>query len=98
MELSRHYIIEYLKNHKDEYNQKYSIDEIAIFGSFAKEKNNLDSDIDIVYSTSKNLTFREILELEEELNGAFDRDIDLVNIKQMNPLIKRKILKELVYV
>lgn len=97
--LNQEVIIEYLKKHKDEYNKKYSIDKIGIFGSYANENNTSNSDIDIVYETSKNdLTLSQVFTLEDELKNYFHKEIDLVNLKYMNPFIKRKAIKDMIYV
>jgi len=98
-QLNQHIIINYLKAHKQDWMQKYLIDKIGIFGSFANNHYTQNSDIDIVYETStKDLTFSNALELEDELQKAFGREIDLVNLSYMNPLIKRKALKDIIYV
>ena len=92
-------IIKYLKEHKSNFKKKYSIEKIGLFGSFAAEKNNDNSDIDIVYTTStKGLTFTQVLTLEDELENNFGKSIDLINLKYMNPLIKRKALRDIIYV
>jgi predicted nucleotidyltransferase len=97
--LNRDTIITYLEQHKAEFVDKYSINKIGLFGSFATEKNVDSSDIDIVYETSsKGLTFKEMMNLENELNLEFGKNIDLVNYKYMNPLIKRKAIKDIIYV
>ena len=97
--LNQNSIINYLKQHKKDFNQKYSIYKIGIFGSFANNNNTQNSDIDIVYQThSKDLTLSESFALEDELKNQFDREIDLVNFKYMNPLIKRKAIKDIIYV
>ena len=97
--MNKNNIINYLSNHKADFNKKYSIHTLALFGSFARDKNVEDSDIDIVYETStKGLTFMQSFELEEELFKAFGKEIDLVNFKYMNPLIKRKAIKDMIYV
>jgi len=97
--LNRNTIITYLKQHKSDFIEKYSIDKIGLFGSFATQKNVDSSDIDIVYETSsKGLTFGQTISLENELTLAFGKDIDLVNLKYMNPLIKRKAIKDIIYV
>jgi hypothetical protein len=98
-ELKINNITEYLKQRKEEFIKNYSIEKIGLFGSFANGKNTLDSDIDIVYETStKDLTFKQFHQIEEELKNQFNRNIDLVNLKYMNPLIKRKALKDMIYV
>ena len=97
--LNRNTIITYLKQHKSDFTEKYSIDKIGLFGSFATQKNVDSSDIDIVYETSsKGLTFTQMISLENELTLEFGKDIDLVNFKYMNPLIKRKAIKDIIYV
>ena len=78
--LNRNTIITYLKQHKSDFTEKYSIDKIGLFGSFATQKNVDSSDIDIVYETSsKGLTFTQMISLENELTLEFGKDIDLVN-------------------
>lgn len=97
-ELKINNITEYLKQRKEKFIKNYSIEKIGLFGSFANGKNTLDSDIDIVYETStKDLTFKQFHQIEE-LKNQFNRNIDLVNLKYMNPLIKRKALKDMIYV
>ncbi len=99
MSLSRTIIINYLKEHKQDFMQKYSIDKLALFGSFATDNNTDESDVDIAYQTSsKGLTLSQLSQLEDELYGIFGKNIDLVNIKYMNPLIKRKAIKDMIYV
>ena len=97
--LGKNEIINYLKQHKIDFSNKYSIDKIGLFGSFATNSNTDSSDIDIVYKTSsKGLTFAQASQLEDELHIEFGKDIDLVNLEYMNPLIKRKAIKDIIYV
>lgn len=98
-ELKKDTITKYLEQRKEDFLKKYSIEKIGLFGSFANNNETLKSDIDIVYETStKDLTFIQLFQIEEELKKQFNRNIDLVNIKYMNPLIKRKALKDMIYV
>lgn len=97
--LDQNVIIDYLKDHKTDFSQRYSIEKIGLFGSFATNQNTENSDIDIVYQTSsKGLTFSQVSQLEDELCSEFGKNIDLVNEKYMNPLIKRKAQKDIIYV
>ncbi len=45
--MNKEIILNYLKTHKDDFMQKYGIEKIALFGSFAREEAKEDSDIDI---------------------------------------------------
>ena len=97
--LTKETILNYLKEHKTDFLNDYSIEQIALFGSFATEKYNDTSDVDIVYKTaSKGLTYAQLLKLEDEFQEVFHKTIDLVNLEYMNPLVKRKAIKEMIYV
>ena len=97
--LTQKMIINYLKQHKVDFSDRYSISDIGLFGSFATNNNTKDSDIDIIYKTSsKGLTFTQAIQLENELYIKFGKDIDLVDEDFMNPLIKRKAIKDIIYV
>jgi predicted nucleotidyltransferase len=97
--LNKDVIIDYLKQHKKELAKRYSIVKLGLFGSFATQSSGLESDIDIAYETSsRGLSFSQLLELEDELHRVFGKNIDLVNLKYMNPLIKRKALRDIIYV
>jgi len=89
-------ILEVLKSKKDLYHLKNFI----LFGSFARETNTDDSDIDIAYveDGKTRLNFENYLKLENELESIFDAKIDLINFKKFNPLIKLHSQKEFIYV
>lgn|SRR5574344_1176498 len=92
-------ILNYLKSKKDSFFKEYSINKIGIFGSFARNNQKEFSDIDIVYeTTTKDLSYSQLLKFEEELKSVFNKDIDLVNINYMNPFVKKSALKEIIYV
>lgn len=97
--LNKSVIVDYLKRHRSDLSERYSISKIGLFGSFATEQNSANSDIDIVYETSsRGLTFSQLTQLEDELHKVFKKNIDLVDLAYMDPLIKRKALKDIIYV
>lgn len=93
-------IIQYLKKNKDNYGNNYNIMLIGIFGSFARNQQSEQSDIDILYSTmgGEKIKFSALYELLQELELHFNRKIELVNIKYMNPIIMYKAQNEIIYV
>lgn len=92
-------IINYLKEHKEEYN-KIGINIIGIFGSYAKSENTLDSDIDILYDTKKGTVnlYDKKQKLKQVLETAFNTKIDLASKKYLKPYAKNEIMKDLIYV
>ncbi|NWF67299.1 MAG: nucleotidyltransferase domain-containing protein [Campylobacterales bacterium] len=70
----------------------------GIFGSVARDEQNENSDIDILYQNSKQIGYDEFLEIENLLETELNRKVDLVNIKYINPLIYKTAKKDIIYV
>ena len=62
-------ITEQLRKHKKELSDKYSIKEIGIFGSYARDEEKPDSDIDILieFDQGKTPGFFKFLDIEDDL-------------------------------
>ena len=91
-------ILNYLKNHKDEFAKKYQISKLALFGSFAKDESHESSDIDIAIETKLSDYFL-LYDLKESLEKAFGTKVDIVRVREkMNPSLKKRILKDGIYV
>jgi len=93
-------ILKYLISQKEFFYNYYKITSIGLFGSFARNMQTETSDIDIVYEVAENqkISYFQLFELEELLQKNFNKKIDLVNYKFMNPIIKYKALKDIIYV
>jgi predicted nucleotidyltransferase len=52
--MTKQYILGYLKSHQEEYFDKFGIRFIGLFGSFARDEANQNSDIDILYKLEAN--------------------------------------------
>ena len=98
--MTKQQIITYLKAHKKNFLQKYNITTLTLFGSYAREENTKNSDIDILYSLKEGakLTLDTYIEFENELKKAFNTKIDLINEKKLNPLVKIEAQKDFIYV
>ncbi|NCB82717.1 MAG: nucleotidyltransferase [Bacilli bacterium] len=91
-------ILSYLKNHKDEFTQKYHILGMALFGSYARNENREGSDIDIAIDTNMSDYFL-LYDLKESLEKAFHTKVDIVRLREkMNPSLKKRILRDGIYV
>jgi len=98
--VTKEYIVDFLTQNKNKFEQKYHISRMAIFGSFAKGLQRENSDIDIVYTLSDGhkLSFERYLELENELASTFGTKIDLINETKLNPLVLFDAKKDFIYV
>ncbi len=98
--MTKEYIINYLKEHKDEFSQKFGITKLGLFGSYAKGNATNNSDIDILIELESNLI--DIHEkktiFKETLENYFNTKVDIAREKYLKPFVKQEVLKEVEYV
>jgi hypothetical protein len=87
-----------LSAHKLEFREKYGVKEIGIFGSFAREENKKNSDIDILIELGKPMGFFKFIRLERRLSELLGAKVDLVTKNALKPYIGQRILAEVIYV
>ncbi|MEW6587471.1 MAG: nucleotidyltransferase family protein [Nitrospirota bacterium] len=87
-----------LKEHKAEVVQKYRVREIGIFGSFVRGEQKRRSDVDILVTFSGIPDVFRYMELEDYLGKLLRKKVDLVRKEAIRPELKKRILKEAVYV
>ncbi len=95
--MNRNSIINFLKIHKQEFNDKFNITKIALFGSYAKGLENDKSDIDIVIDMEHKNYFK-LIEFENLISKEFNKKVDVGFLSSMNSFIKKSIEKDLMYV
>jgi predicted nucleotidyltransferase len=78
--------------------EKYGVTRIGVFGSVARDDASRQSDVDIVYEMKRPNLFT-VVHLKEELENVLRCPVDLVRYRErMNPLLKKRIEKDCVYV
>jgi len=78
--------------------EKYGVTRIGIFGSVARDDASEQSDVDIVYEMSRPNLFT-VVHLKKELEHVLHCPVDLVRYRErMNPLLKKRIENDCVYV
>jgi len=85
-----------LKKNKKYLKKKFKVKEIGIFGSYARNEQLKDSDVDILVKFSDNIGW-EFIDLKDYLKEILDLEVDLVTIKALKPQLRDNILKEVVY-
>jgi len=96
--MTKNEIINYLKEKKENFSDKYHISELILFGSYAREENLEDSDIDIAIDTKLSDYFL-LYDFKEDLEKRFNTKVDVVRLRdKMNPYLKKRILEDGVYV
>jgi predicted nucleotidyltransferase len=90
-------ILNFLKSKKEYLKSEFDIDKIGLFGSFARDEANRDSDIDFVIVTSKK-SFKNRYKLKEYLTNSLEREIDIGYYDSLREFIKNSIKDEIIYV
>jgi predicted nucleotidyltransferase len=91
-------IKELISLHLDTLKNKYYVKEIGIFGSYIREDQNTESDVDILVEFSKPVGLIDFIKLEEYLKDLLDINVDLVPRDGIKPALKSEILQQVVYV
>lgn len=76
---------------------KFQVNEIGYFGSFAENRQTEESDIDILVEFSTTPGW-EFFTLEEYLENAFNRKIDLVTKRALRERLREQILTQVKYI
>lgn len=63
---------------------KYNVEEIYLFGSYARGEATEDSDLDFIVFGGKNFKLTMIFALAEELREAFQKEVDVFEIHEIN--------------
>ena len=79
----------------NEFCRRWRISELALFGSILREDFRGDSDVDVLVSFSKGAQWSlyEWVEMREELEQIFGREVDLLSRRSLrNPFRRHEIL------
>ena len=87
-------ILNYLKEHYVEFKDRYDIDSLYLFGSFARDEQSVNSDIDLLVEFKKTPDLLTFIELEEYLSASLQNSVDLVPKRKLKAEIRDQVLKE----
>ena len=74
--------------------EKYSLEKIGVFGSFARGENANDIDL---YIDSDNCNLKKMLNLKNDIEKISNKKIDIMLKKYANPIILYYALKDMIY-
>ena len=77
--------------------RRLGVNQIGLFGSFVRNEQGPDSDVDILVKMNGK-SFDEYFAVLDFLEELFDRKVDLVPEEDIKPLLRNRILREVVYV
>jgi predicted nucleotidyltransferase len=94
--MTKSYILHFLNENKSFLKQQYQVNSIGLFGSFARDEHDENSDIDIVVDMPS--SFDAYYDLKYFLEDAFNKRVDLGLKNSLRKLIESEIEKEIIYV
>ncbi|MDR3669410.1 MAG: nucleotidyltransferase family protein [Holophaga sp.] len=78
--------------------ERYGVQELALFGSVARDEAGPGSDIDVLVTFQGRTRFRAFMGLQFELEDLLGVKVDLATQKALKPLARPSIMKDLVHV
>ena len=95
--MRREAALKVLREHKQEFEERYGVIRLGIFGSVARDEADECSDVDVVVEMAPDMFAR--VSLKEELETILRTKVDLVRYwKRMNHHLKQRIDREAQYV
>lgn len=90
-------ILNYLKEHYSEFKNKYNVEKIGLFGSYARDEATENSDIDIFVKMKPSLF--DMVAIKEQIENDLNRKVDIIREhKNIKPIFLKMIKKDLIYV
>lgn len=98
--VSSEVILNYLSQNKERFIKEYNLKKIGIFGSYARNENNENSDIDVIVEFQDNTTdlSEKKYGIRKELQSKFKIPVDICREKYIKPIFKQQIISEAIYV
>ena len=84
-----------IKSNKKLLKQEYGVKEIGIFGSFARGKPKMKSDIDVLVDFDDVPDLIKLIQLERKLQTLLGKKVDLVRKQSIREELRDSILREL---
>lgn len=90
-------ILYYLKEHFSEFKEKYDVEKIGLFGSYAKDTATEESDIDIFVKMKPSLF--DMVAIKEQIEHDLNKKVDIIREhKNIKPIFLEMIQKDVIYV
>lgn len=75
---------------------RFKVIELALFGSYARDENRKESDIDLVVNFDEEADFLTLMGLTDYLENIFSCKVDISTNSSIKPQIKESISKDLI--
>jgi len=92
-------VIHYLRANKGEFQERYGITSIGIFGSFVRKEQNQFGDIDMVVEMDpRRKSLHNFLQFKRHVERTLELSVDIGFEHTLKPAARESIKKQIVYV
>ncbi|GAB1453343.1 nucleotidyltransferase family protein [Draconibacterium sp.] len=93
-------ILDFLSKSKNLLNRQFCVSRIGLFGSYARNEQTDDSDIDLIvdFQENTNNLYDIKIELKQFFKDNLNVEVDICREKYIKPRYKNRIIKEAIYV
>ncbi len=89
-------VLNYLSKNFQEFHNKYNVEKIGLFGSYARDEETQDSDVDIFVQMHPKLL--DMIAIKQLIEEDLHLKVDIVRLRdKMNPYLKKRILRDGIY-
>jgi len=94
--MTKYDVLNYLKEHYQEFHNKYNVEKIGLFGSYARDEATQDSDVDIFVKMKPNMF--GMIAIKEQIEKDLHTKVDIIREhKNIKPFFLEMINKDLIY-
>ena len=90
-------VLDILRSLKVELKEEYHVQSIALFGSYAREEQTEDSDIDVLVEFDSGADLFDFVGVSQYLEEKLARGVDVVPATALRPEIHPQVTRDLLY-
>jgi len=94
---TRSRIEQILREHQPRLRRNFKVREIGIFGSYATDQANEESDVDLLVEFSEPVGW-EFTDVHDYLEQILGRKVDLATVGALKPQLRDSIMRQVVYI
>jgi len=96
--MTKHELLDILTSMKHELRLKFGIEQIALFGSYARDEAKEESDVDIAVIVMQEKNYITLISAMKYLEERLHKKVDLGFFDSIRPFVKKRIRDDMIYV
>ncbi|MFN8474790.1 MAG: nucleotidyltransferase family protein [Anaerolineae bacterium] len=90
------HLIQIIREHMPELLERYDVESLGVFGSFARQEQSPESDLDLLVTFRETPGLLRYIALENYLSDLLGVKVDLVMKDALKPHVGKRILEEVI--